>query len=676
MFQRSTATYLLLCLSLMALPAARCLGQAPSSLNSHDYLAHLAAANSALRLNEASEARRWLDEIPEAARSWEWQLLNAKTDSSSCKLVAEKWTQVRLDLSPGGDQLAVAGDDGFVRIIEADSLKQVAEWKVSEMAVYAARFHPHKNQLAICARDGNLSLWDIETKSKLWSQKSGGEGLADLVFRPDGQQLLFCSWFRGPQTVLGTVSTWAVNDGSQLWKTEFGVKPIVTARYSPDGKHFAVGTWDALVGVWSVEELGEPKVFDFSDRPQYSAIDDIAFSPDSNLIAAATKNGTPRIWSLLDSQPPVDMAGHTNAVFSIAFSADGKSLLTGGSDGVLAVWDIAQRIQTFRFYGHQNRIISISVSPENDRITTASADRTIRAWSLNSAKTYESPSAGKYVYGLVVADKGQLLVSAGQSDTTVSVWDATNKQAIRHFAGTDSTINFLDGDGGDWVAGGNWNGDVRIWNVKTGELIRSMGSKELGGMQQCALSDNQKWLASATNKKQVVIWDAQTGDLAKTIPVPDGCWGLDFSADGQTLVVGDGKGSIHWISTSNWETLWTESVGTSQINAVRIAPSGKWLAAGSEGGTLAIFDVPTQKIRHLTLGHSQRIWTLDISPDESRIVTGAADHKLKTWDPVSGASLLTIADFTAPIYNVRYSTDGKSLYVNVLGAQLVRLTVD
>ena len=649
-------------------------GQSARRETEQNYLAHLAAANSALRLNESPEARRWLDQIPESARSWEWKFLNARVDSSIQQLSLESCTPVRLDWSADGERLAVAGTDGLVRVYRADSMELITEWKVSEQAIYAARFHPQGQTLAVCSRDGQISLWEMETKKQLWTQKSGGEGLADLVFRPDGNQLLFCSWYRGPQTVLGTVSTWNPVDGQQTWKTDFGVKPIVTARYSPDGKRFAVGTWDALVGVWKTEELGDPKVLDFSDRAQYSAIDDIAFSPDSKQVAAATKNGTPRVWTLDGSAPALDMIGHSNAVFSIAFSATGKNLLTGGSDGVLAVWDLEKRIQTHRFLGHTHRIVSIAVDPNHDRVITAAADKTLRTWDLQAASSFESPQAGKFVYGMVVAHDGTKLVSGGQSDVTITVWDAKSKTALRHFAGTSGTINYLDGDGKDWVAGGNWNGDICIWDISKGEIVKQMGSKELGGMQQCALSDDRRWLASATNKKQVVVWDAQTGEVVKLIPMSAGCWGIEFSSDGKALAVGDGLGVIHWIATANWETLWSCEAGANQINAVRIAKNGEWLAVGTEAGVLSIVDIGSRQVKHRVQGHSERIWCLDISPDGDRLVSGSADRKVKTWDPRTGESILTISDFTESIYNLCYSSDGQSIFVNSLGAKIVKLS--
>lgn len=652
------------------------------------YLAHLAAANSALRLNETVEAQRWLDEIPTADRGWEWELLHDRSDSSLTTLTTGSWTPVRIDLSPNGQSLAVACSDGFVRLYQASSLALQQEWKISEQAIYAVRFHPQLPQVAACSRDGQISVWDIATSQKLWSTTSGGQGLADMVYHPEGHQLLFCSWYRGPETVLGTVSTWDSQTGKQTWKSDYGVKPIVVARYSPDGKRFAVGTWDALIGVWQVNDLDNPQTLDFSDRVQYSAIDDISFSPDSRYLAAATKNGTPRIWALDGSAPPLDFAGHTNAVFSIAFSPDGKSLLSGGSDGVISVWDIEQRIQTHRFYGHRNRVGSMVVDPDSLILITSSTDATLKRWNLDDARPFADPDAGKFVYGMVIADDGKTLVTAGQSPTNISVWDVEKKACVRNFPGLDGTVNFLDGDGRDWVAGGNWDGELAIWNIRTGEVVRKTGSKELGGIQQCALSEDQRWVAASTNRKQIVVWNAQTGEVANVIAMPSGCWGLDFSPDNSALAVGDGAGLVHWILVANWQTEWTCAAASQQINTIRISPNGDWLAAGSESGMLAIINVkpsPTlasneagaqKTATHQIQAHSQRIWSLDISPDGQRIVTGSADLKVKTWDPVSGVSLLTLTDFSEAVYNLRFAPNGRTLFVNSLGSRIHRLSLD
>lgn len=509
------------------------LAQTPpaSEANVLDFLAPLAAANASLRLNETSEARRWLDSIPPSARNWEWRLLDARADSSIDRYKADGWNPTRIDLSLDHSQLAVAGSDGKVRIFSTNPIALVHELSVSTQSIYAARFSPDGSHVAVCSRDSQLSLWDIASGKQSWSKASGGEGLADVAFHPNGKQLLFCSWYRGSKTVLGIVSTWDVVSGDQVWKTEFGVKPIVAARYSPNGDRFAVGTWDAQIGIWPTDSPEQPQILDFADRSQYSAIHDIAFSPDGKLLAAATKNGTPRIWTLDGSQPPIDLYGHNNAVFCVSFSPDGKRVLSGGSDGVISVWDIAQRNKTYRFYGHTNRVGSLAIDSRNQKVYSVSADQTLRSWDLDASESFFSTTASKYPYGIVVMDQGKMLVSGGLSDSIVSVWDTDNKELVLEYPGTDGGVNYLDDNGSEWVVGGNWSGELIVWEYKTGIVVRKFGSKETGGIQQCVLSNDSRWVVTATNKKQAVVWDVHSGELKKTIPFEVGCGALDLSSD-------------------------------------------------------------------------------------------------------------------------------------------------
>ena len=155
--------------------------------------------------------------------------------------------------------------------------------------------------------------------------------------------------------------------------------------------------------------------------------------------------------------------------------------------------------------------------------------------------------------------------------------------------------------------------------------------------------------------------------------MPDGCWGVEFSAASKSLVIGDGAETLHWVSTSTWETEWTYKVGTSQINTIRISPSGDWLDLGTESGQLAIIDLSARTVRHQVQAHSERIWSLDVSPDGQRVATGSSDTRVKTWDPDSGQLLLTHADYSDAIYHVRFSPNGASLFVNCLGGKIVQL---
>lgn len=269
-----------------------------STAEYQSYLAHIAAANASLRLNETAEAKRWLTAAPVQYRNWEWRYLDARTDNSVAKIATLDSKPDEVHYSPDGKMLIAAMPDNSIRLFDAESLKEVKRLTGHKGAVYAAKF----------------SL--------------------------DGESVAYCSWYLKNRGVVGLVALWDVATAKEIWRTNFATHPLVDIRFSPDGKRLAVGTWEWRVGVWNLDKKDEaPMVLHFDDVPSYSAVDDIAFSPDGKKIAAATKNGTPRVWDLETGKLLFELRGHQQLVFAIAFTNDGKSIYTGGGDAVLIRWD-------------------------------------------------------------------------------------------------------------------------------------------------------------------------------------------------------------------------------------------------------------------------------------------------------------------------------------------------
>lgn len=654
----------------LACSSRLCCAQELNESEYQSYLAHISAANSALRLNEAVEAKHWLKATPGSHDTWEWRYLQQAVDSSAGVLAAENWSPVKIEYSPDGERLGVAGDDGLARIISIRTRTIEQEIKVGEQAVYAVRFSPDGNSIATTTRDGNLAVWTLANGKKVWEQKSGGQGLADVAFSPDGKQVAFCSWYRGPKTVLGIVSLWNAESGEQIWKTDFGVKPIVTIQFSPDGKRLAAGTWDAIVGVWNTADLSKPTELNFRDVAQYSAIDDIAFDPTGNRLIAASKNGKPRIWDLEKNEIEKDLREHTNAVFAARFSLDGKTIVTGGSDGVVAIWDALELSLKKKHYGHEGRVVSVAIHPQSHSIASCSADKTIRFWSLEDNGTFTDPLGAKFVYGLTLSQDGKLLATGGQTPAEVTIWDMTTMKPLRHLSGIEGTVNYLAFGDQHRLVGGNWNNEVVIWDAYSGKQLMQLEKAEFGGLQQCAFSADGKTVAVSGAKNRTVIWDANSGKKLKELAFPKGCWGICFSRDAKQLAIGDGAGVVHLISCETWEEVKSFSGSDSQIYGLKFSPDGKQLACGSENGRLVFHEIESGKSTVQVTAHSQRIWTVDYAADGTRLATGSADLKVKIWDTRSGANVLTLADFANSIYNVEFSRLSDDLIINELSSGL------
>ncbi len=46
---------------------------------------------------------------------------------------------------------------------------------------------------------------------------------------------------------------------------------------------------------------------------------------------------------------------------------------------------------------------------------------------------------------------------------------------------------------------------------------------------------------------------------------------------------------------------------------------------------LKVWDLDTQHCVQTCVGHRSEVWGMDVSPDETRVVTGAADGQIRVW---------------------------------------------
>ncbi len=63
-----------------------------------------------------------------------------------------------------------------------------------------------------------------------------------------------------------------------------------------------------------------------------------AFSPDGELLASASTDGTVKLWAAASGGELATLTGHTDSVNCCAFSPDGKELATASGDKSVKLW--------------------------------------------------------------------------------------------------------------------------------------------------------------------------------------------------------------------------------------------------------------------------------------------------------------------------------------------------
>lgn len=628
------------------------------------YLAHIAAAGQALRLNDTAEALRWLTQAPARFRGWEWRYLNAQASQHAASFDL-KGPQTALALSPDGSLVASAGSDRLVRLTVAATGEEVFRFSDPKLMPLSLAFSPDGKSLAAAFSGHTVIAWDVAARKETRRFQGQGKGLTGVAFSPDGRWLAACSWNRTPERgVWGIVEVWDAVSGAPVKQLEYGTKPLVAIAFSPNGKHLAVASWevDKMAAIWEVATWQGPEVLPTPDEGVYKAAQTIAFSADSTLLAAGGKDSTTYIWTV-DSRQLVHRLGgrgwgHSKWVNSIAFSPDGRSLASASTDQTVRLWDVKTGGETSVLRGHVTGVNSVSFSPDGAKIYSASGDGTIKTWDRAGAGDRVWRLDGS-AYGIAFSPDGQQAVSAHWLGK-LRIWDLAAGRIAREWTGHVSSANSaaFSSDGKRLASVGN-DGKVKMWDAASAAELRVLDTVKGVQLVSVAVTPEGKVL-SAASAGEAKLWDAEADAAVLALSHKDAVTYVALSRDGRVAATGGADGSLKLWSLPGGNNLATLTGLRSRISCLAFGPKGTVAAAA--GRTVALFDRRTQKELRRLDGHQEAVTGVAFSPDGSRLVTTSLDQTLKIWDAATGEAILTIP-FSAGLWNAIFHPDGRRLFV-------------
>jgi WD40 repeat protein len=347
------------------------------------YLAHIAAASSAIRLNETGEARRWIESAPAKHRGWEWNYLDAETRQYSSSRIIHEGPINAIKISPDGKFLASASTDRKVKVTDAAGGNEVFSFTDAKLSPQSVAFSPDGKLLAAGFSRHLIIVWDIMSKAEIRRFQGQGKGITAATFSPDGKLLASCSWnVSEARGVWGIVEVWDAATGASVKQLEYGIKPLVAIAFSPDGKQLAVASWevDKIAAVWETTRWGEPMVMQTEGDEVYKAGQAIAFSPDGKWLAAGGKDNAVRIWDPATGRMVRKLGGagrgHAKWVNGVAFTPDSMNIVSASTDQSLKVWDVLLVPNSQRFMATQKASTQLP-SAQTERLSTQ--PRVIRA---------------------------------------------------------------------------------------------------------------------------------------------------------------------------------------------------------------------------------------------------------------------------------------------------------
>jgi serine/threonine-protein kinase len=289
-------------------------------------------------------------------------------------------------------------------------------------ATQAVSLSPVKDVLAVAGNDGAIRLWDLYQRAKvgtlrtLLHERTGHDALAlCLAFSPDGKLL-------ASGHVDANVHLWDVERGHEV-PVKLRHDAVVGAlAFSPDGSALATGSVDSSLRLWDVAAAYAGEARRELHR-QPASVTAVAYAGGGEWLITGHSNKVLRMLDARTGRLLASMRGPEAPVTLVVPSPDGQHIAVVSQDRLIRLFDLSSREVVTVVGGHRKTTTSLSFLAEGKHLASVAQENEVQLWDLETSKpiaALSGPATESFV-GLALFGAGDHLAVA-LGDGRIRLW--------------------------------------------------------------------------------------------------------------------------------------------------------------------------------------------------------------------------------------------------------------